>query len=110
MVESIITMVVVFGLVIAGVTVGIVFAVRRRSKYVYAFNSHEIVIQFMSDSTVLLVDGQKVDEFATGSISSCVLHATVDGQEVSARIEFGYRTQVEITAGGIPLSPVGKKK
>ena len=111
MIVSLVVALVMFAAVMGIVIFEIVLIKRLRKKYMYRWQSHEIVFEIASRSVRLYVDGNVEDELGARNISICTLRAFVEGTEVKARMTMRrLRAQLEVTAGDTPLQLMGVSK
>lgn len=103
---------IVFAVLIAAfITFQIVWIKRFRKKYLYRWQSHEIVFESAARSVRLYVDGNLEDEFGARDVRVCTLRAFVEGTEIKARMTIrAMKVQIEVTAGNTPLQPIGIEK
>ena len=111
MIAPTIVAIAVFILLAAVIIFQIVWIKRMQKKYVYRWQSHEIVFETSVRSVRLCVDGKIEDELGAQNIRVCTLRAFVDGTEIKARMTVQrMHAQIQVTAGNTPLQLIGVEK
>lgn len=101
----------VFALLAAIIIFQIVWFKRMQKKYVYRWQSHEIVFEMGVRSARLYVDGNIEDELGAQNVRVCTLRAFVDGTEIKAHMAIRrMRVELDVTAGNTPLQLIGVGK
>lgn len=102
---------VLFVLVLGFLIFQIVWIKKMQKKYMYRWQSHEIVFEIAPRSVRLYVDGNIEDEFGAQRVRVSTLRAFVDGTQIKVRAEVRmFRMQIVATAGNTPLQLIGTGK